>query len=439
MLKLVTVAALGALGCALAEPSSLQKSNDMSNTCRDEVQNCALWAGQGECSINPKYMLSKCAMSCNSCFSQSSETGDQSCSDDTRAAEEPPARPPISPFNPPSPSQQCADDLDSQCDERAALGHCDSQKGEMLMRCPRACGVCPYWGSMKKVYDCADTHENCRFWAAAGECENNPAYMVDNCAVSCEMCDKKLSACDRPEETPPLLRPGDINATFMRLLRDFPQYSPKIVSRPGAGKFGDASPWLVTMSNFVSDEEADAFIGSCQGHFNRSLAGDHVSPVRTSNQCWCEGNECERSALTRRVSDRISAITGAPSRYMEPFQVLKYEVGQFYKTHHDQNSAVFTPQGPRVFTFYMYLSTPEAGGGTRFNDLGVTVPAVKGNAVLWPSVMDADPDRDEPYTRHESIPVEHGTKYGANIWVHNYDYRTPSAKGCPLSHMCTTA
>eukprot|EP00965_Chrysotila_dentata_P200613 6180070-Pleurochrysis_carterae.AAC.3 len=29
---------------------------------------------------------------------------------------------------------------------------------------------------------------------------------------------------------------------------------------------------------------------------------------------------------------------------MEPFQVLRYERGQFYKTHHDQNAASFTPQ-----------------------------------------------------------------------------------------------
>lgn len=52
-------------------------------------------------------------------------------------------------------------------------------------------------------------------------------------------------------------------------------------------------------------------------------------------------------------------------------QILKYEVGQFYKSHHDQNSGLFTPQGARVYTFFMYLSTPEEGGGTRFTDLGL--------------------------------------------------------------------
>tara|TARA_B110000046_G_C12666859_1_gene262909 strand:+ start:218 stop:415 length:198 start_codon:yes stop_codon:yes gene_type:complete len=63
------------------------------------------------------------------------------------------------------------------------------------------------------------------------------------------------------------------------------------------------------------------------------------------------------------------------------------------QVHHDQNSGHFTPQGARVYTFFMYLSTPEHGGGTRFANLNATVPAVKGSAVLWPSVMNLDPEK----------------------------------------------
>ena len=84
-----------------------------------------------------------------------------------------------------------------------------------------------------------------------------------------------------------------------------------------------------------------------------------------------------------------------------------------------------------------YLSTPEAGGGTRFNDLGVTVPAVQGNAVLWPSVANEDPEVDEPLTNHEAMPVEVGRKYASNVWVHNFDYRTPAGKNCLLTHKNT--
>ena len=77
-----------------------------------------------------------------------------------------------------------------------------------------------------------------------------------------------------------------------------------------------------------------------------------------------------------------------PYNHSEYFQVLRYEEGQFYKVHHDQNSAPFTPQGARLYTFFMYLNTPEAGGGTKFNDLDLTVLPRRGSAVLWPSLMD---------------------------------------------------
>jgi len=160
--------------------------------------------------------------------------------------------------------------------------------------------------------------------------------------------------------------------------------------------------------------------------------------VRTSSQCWCSNNACERSPLTQAVAHRIANLTMVPhERYFEPFQILRYEPGQFYRVHHDQNCGLFTPQGARVYTFFMYLSTPERGGGTRFADIDETVPAVKGSAVLWPSVRNDDPDEDEPRTHHEGLPPDVGVKYAANVWVHNYDYRTPSANGCPFCYKNT--
>ena len=41
---------------------------------------------------------------------------------------------------------------------------------------------------------------------------------------------------------------------------------------------------------------------------------------------------------------RMCCICMMQVRYMEPFQILKYDKGQFYRTHHDQNSGLFTPQ-----------------------------------------------------------------------------------------------
>ena len=82
-----------------------------------------------------------------------------------------------------------------------------------------------------------------------------------------------------------------------------------------------------------------------------------LSPVRTSSQCWCSHNECDRDPLTHVVAQRIANVTRTASeRYMEPFQVLKYQPGQFYRTHHDQNSGLFTPQARSL------VITPQPSG-----------------------------------------------------------------------------
>ena len=52
------------------------------------------------------------------------------------------------------------------------------------------------------------------------------------------------------------------------------------------------------------------------------------------------------------------------------------EAGQFYKRHHDQNTAVWAPQGPRVLTFFMYLN--EVGGGGEIDGAGTAELRVVG-------------------------------------------------------------
>ena len=53
--------------------------------------------------------------------------------------------------------------------------------------------------------------------------------------------------------------------------------------------------------------------------------------------------------------------------------MLKYDPGQFYKAHHDQNTHPDSLSGVRLFTFFIYLHEPVSGGETRFPKLGITV------------------------------------------------------------------
>ena len=87
----------------------------------------------------------------------------------------------------------------------------------------------------------------------------------------------------------------------------------------------------------------------------------------------------------------------------------------------------------RLFTFFIYLHTPDGGGQTHFPNLNITIPPIKGSALLWPNVKDDDPRKADMRTEHEALPPTEGLKYSANLWLHQYDFRGPNVHGCDLA------
>ena len=261
--------------------------------------------------------------------------------------------------------------------------------------------------------------------------------MKHQCAVACDTCGWEDTYCTVPVDvTPAKSRPGDIGRTFERA-RTFVEFAPTVHSSPAT----TGGPWVMTFDNFISDEEADAFITSTAHHFERSLAGDMVSPVRTSQQAWCQygiAPDCVDHPLVNRVHERVVNVTGVPKPNAEFFQVLKYEPGQFYKVHHDQNTDPLSLAGVRLFTFFIYLHTPEAGGQTYFPTLNITVEPRRGSALLWPNVRDDDLHAADMRTEHEAKPPTAGRKYSSNLWLHMYDFRGPNVHGCNMGHRVRT-
>lgn len=260
------------------------------------------------------------------------------------------------------------------------------------------------------------------------------------CAASCNTCellDPKIR-CDPDRlniSKAPAFEPGDLNKMFSGLKEKHPEYDIKYLSQPPTG------PWIVQFDNFLSDAEIKAMLDNVgllqrstdQGELDETgYQTQTVSEVRTSENAWCM-DECERHPLITGVRRRISDITGAPEVNFENFQMLRYAIGQEYKRHHDMSpSAAKNLCGPRVLTFFLYLSDVDEGGGTRFTDLNppVTMMPKKGSAILWPSVKDEDLMQLDPQTYHQALPVQKGTKYAANTWIHLHDYKTASHHGC---------
>jgi len=205
----------------------------------------------------------------------------------------------------------------------------------------------------------------------------------------------------------------------------------------------DEDPWIITMDNFLTEEECNFLIqsGYERGYersvdvgglnFDGTFAATE-SVKRTSTNTWCnEKSGCKSNPHVQRIMTRLETITNITAKNYEDMQILKYEVGQFYKLHHDYVPAQKDRLcGPRILTFFLYLNDVDEGGGTRFTDLDIVISPKKGRALLWPSVLNDDPSLRDGRTRHEALTVEKGTKYAANAWIHLYNFEDTQKRGC---------
>uniref|UniRef100_A0A7S2P0I7 Procollagen-proline 4-dioxygenase n=1 Tax=Leptocylindrus danicus TaxID=163516 RepID=A0A7S2P0I7_9STRA len=394
--------------------------------CEDKHRKCAAWADIGECETNKGYMSKNCPWSCNMCANPG-EGAD---------VEAPPVYGTAQKFS------------------------ANDEKTLIVMREMNEYMTTEVFREAKYRNlkgNCLNQHELCAFWAGLGECENNPSYMKINCAPACKTCielDVNYRCSYTEDEYPDAYVPGDLNAMFEGIANGkWDQYHPVIHSAPADYKrvnetsiVDDSNvqlggPWVVTFDNFLTDAEADRMIelGYTEGYKRSTDVGGRkfdgtydkkVSSTRTSENAWCM-SKCEKDPTSIELLDRIGNVTNIYASHTENFQILKYEESQRYAQHHDYiGHHDSLPCGPRVLTFFLYLSDVEEGGGTRFNKLNIDVVPKKGRALLWPSVINDQPNRPDYRTHHEALPVIKGTKFAANAWLHLRNYQKAHRAGC---------
>jgi prolyl 4-hydroxylase len=58
------------------------------------------------------------------------------------------------------------------------------------------------------------------------------------------------------------------------------------------------------------------------------------SQGRTSENAWCSSRDgCRKAALPQSIHQRIAKVLEIPVENSEDFQILRYEIGQFYVVH----------------------------------------------------------------------------------------------------------
>jgi hypothetical protein len=292
-------------------------------------------------------------------------------------------------------------------------------------------------GTAPKIdLSCRDRHRSCDDFVEAGNCDMNPGWMIMNCPVACGACHLRNQEirCQRENmnmSTDPIYLPGDLRRMFESVIDRFEdRYTINVLS---------ASPYILTIEDFLSNDEIRALIGTVKG-WQRSTdsgemnslgqSGSKLSEGRTSSTSWCDG-DCENNPHVTSVYKKIEEVVNIPRDNFESFQVLRYELGQRYEPHHDYGTGdKYSAAGPRILTFFLYLSDVDEGGETQFPAIGLSVKPKKGRAVLWPSVFDHDLHLRDARTMHEAQPIVSGKKFAANTWIHLYNYVEASKWGC---------
>jgi prolyl 4-hydroxylase len=116
-----------------------------------------------------------------------------------------------------------------------------------------------------------------------------------------------------------------------------------------------------------------------------------------------------------------------PDSHLETVQLTRYELGQFYKWHHDslsEDHPDLLKSGQRIATVLVYLNTVSDGSGcTHFFTPKLKVAPESGAAVVFfPS--DCETGARDDRTLHEAQPVsETAVKYVLQIWVKQRPFR----------------
>lgn len=270
--------------------------------------------------------------------------------------------------------------------------------------------------------------------------------MFEQCAGSCHdegVVRKKYTERCPSTNAAPALAPYSVLPLIQRSVSDFPELSPRLLS---------PSPPIAVFDEFLSPDEIAAFISAGKGKFKLSTGlslrddgtmGSVETAIRTSSNTWCDSPSCMNNEHVRRVTERVSNVTGIPHMNYEFAQLLEYKACpsdghstfQFYKRHHYFiDGDVARQQGVRILTLFIYLTNVTSGGHTKFfTDPPLSVRPRAGRAVLWPSVLDEYPHKKDPRTEHEAQAVLEGTKLAANFWIHQYDFKGPYSRGCTMS------
>ena len=188
--------------------------------------------------------------------------------------------------------------------------------------------------------------------------------------------------------------------------------------QPRAWRLDTPLAQVYELPGLLQRDECDEVMEAINGSLQPSTVTRGASDYRTSRTCHLRQNHPE---LAERLDERFAALLGVDSGFSEPIQGQRYDPGEYFKEHTDwfaPGTKEFTEHtacgGQRTWTVMVYLNAVERGGETCFKRLGRCFTPAPGLALAWNNLQaDGTPN---PFTLHEAMPVEAGSKWVITKW-----------------------
>lgn len=184
------------------------------------------------------------------------------------------------------------------------------------------------------------------------------------------------------------------------------------------------TPRVYTIDKFLSPQECLHIIKYAEARQmeRATIAGPRgtvVTEDRTNSFLYASHDADD---VFGAVAKRIAGLVGLPLSHAEDFQVIHYQRGQEFRGHYDGFDPTtdagkwkWRDGGQRILTAIGYLNTVQKGGGTLFNNLGLSVPATQGKLLVFHNTENGT-IRRHPGALHSGMPVEAGDKWAFNMW-----------------------
>jgi len=186
-------------------------------------------------------------------------------------------------------------------------------------------------------------------------------------------------------------------------------------------------PRIRVIESFASAAECDWLVELAKGRLNPAWVRDPATgetgpdPYRTNRALDLRLGEMD--VVVEVVRARIAAASNLPLPVFEPPQVMRYEVGEEFRPHHDFLDPAHPGHGPqlarfgqRIATFLIYLNDDFEGGETTFPKVGFSHRGRTVDALLFANV-DAATRAPDPLTLHAGRPPTMGEKWIFSQWI----------------------